>query len=549
MGRRIKITAALLIAAGMLIGLAGCEDLDLLTTIRGMVDETYGTTIPVTGVSLDKESITIPVGGTEQLTATVEPADATDQSVTWSIDNENVATVDTDGLVTATAEGAAAVTVTTTDGGFTAECAVTVSNTAKEITAFGFTASANTALSSDITGTINGTDISAAVPYGTDVTALVASFTTTGASVAVGVTPQISGTTANDFKGPVTYTVTAGDDSTRDYTVTVTIAALQAGDTETYTADGVSFDLAYVPGGLTFPTGTDDNDGNATVSDAYWIADTQVTYELWYTVYTWATTGSSGTGAGQYSFANAGREGNDGTDGADPTGADQEPVTSINWRDSMVWCNALTEWYNAQEGTSYECVYTYTGSIIRDSTNATACDGADAGATANGFRLLTSNEWELAARYRGTDTTHVVTGTIDGVDFDAMTTKWTKGNSASGATTYYNDNTEGSGEPGKSANDAVAVYRRYWNGTEWEERTEYSDGTETVAGLTANTLGLYDMSGNVWEWCFTESGSHRIIRGGNWYSDADDLRVGDWSYSEPGFENFNLGLRLCRTAD
>jgi hypothetical protein len=129
MGRRIKITAALLIAAGMLIGLAGCEDLDLLTTIRGMVDETDDggdSTIPVTGVSLDKESITIPVGGTEQLTATVEPSDATDQSVSWSIDNESVATVDADGLVTGVAEGTATVTVTTTDGGFTAECAVTV---------------------------------------------------------------------------------------------------------------------------------------------------------------------------------------------------------------------------------------------------------------------------------------------------------------------------------------------------------------------------------------------------------------------------------------
>ena len=143
----------------------------------------------------------------------------------------------------------------------------------------------------------------------------------------------------------------------------------------------------------------------------------------------------------------------------------------------------------------------------------------------------------------------MVTGTIDGVDFDAMTTKWTKGNSASGATTYYNDNTDGSGEPGKSANDAVAVYRYYWDGSDWVERPEYSGGTEPVAGLTANQLGLYDMSGNVWEWCFTEDGSDRIYRGGGWINYADHLRVGLWGRESPDVEYDSLGLRLCRTAD
>ena len=55
---------------------------------------------------------------------------------------------------------------------------------------------------------------------------------------------------------------------------------LSAGDTTTYTFEGVSFVMAYVPGGLTFPTGTND-DGTATVEDAYWIGETEVTYELW----------------------------------------------------------------------------------------------------------------------------------------------------------------------------------------------------------------------------------------------------------------------------
>jgi hypothetical protein len=58
----------------------------------------------------------------------------------------------------------------------------------------------------------------------------VASFTTTGVSVKVGATTQTSGTTANDFTSPVTYRVTAGNGSTQDYVVTVTVAPPVVGD-------------------------------------------------------------------------------------------------------------------------------------------------------------------------------------------------------------------------------------------------------------------------------------------------------------------------------
>jgi hypothetical protein len=62
------------------------------------------------------------------------------------------------------------------------------------------------------------------MPYGTDVTSLVAVFAVTGVSVKVGTTPQIIGTTANNFTNPVIYTVTGADGLTVDYTVTVTVA-------------------------------------------------------------------------------------------------------------------------------------------------------------------------------------------------------------------------------------------------------------------------------------------------------------------------------------
>ena len=105
----------------------------------------------------------------------------------------------------------------------TAETFAITASPAKDITAFSFTTPA-------AVGVITGTNIAVTVPFGTDVTALVATFTTTGASVRVGATLQVSGTTPNNFTSPVTYTVTAADASTKAYTVTVTIAANPAKD-------------------------------------------------------------------------------------------------------------------------------------------------------------------------------------------------------------------------------------------------------------------------------------------------------------------------------
>ena len=70
-------------------------------------------------------------------------------------------------------------------------------------------------------GIINGTNITVLVPNGIDVTALIATFATTGVSVTVDGTTQTTGTTAIDFTNPVTYRVRAEDNTTRDYIVTV----------------------------------------------------------------------------------------------------------------------------------------------------------------------------------------------------------------------------------------------------------------------------------------------------------------------------------------
>ena len=85
------------------------------------------TSVPVTGVTLDKTSTTVEVGGTDKLTATIDPADATNKGLIWSSSDESVATVDQNGLVTGISAGTAIVTVATADGNKTAECTVTVS--------------------------------------------------------------------------------------------------------------------------------------------------------------------------------------------------------------------------------------------------------------------------------------------------------------------------------------------------------------------------------------------------------------------------------------
>ncbi|MCL2165595.1 MAG: Ig-like domain-containing protein [Oscillospiraceae bacterium] len=86
-----------------------------------------GTNVPATGVTLNKSSTSLGIGGSEALTATVAPSGASNKNVTWESSNEAVATV-TNGLVTGVSVGVATITVRTVDGNFPDSCTVTVSN-------------------------------------------------------------------------------------------------------------------------------------------------------------------------------------------------------------------------------------------------------------------------------------------------------------------------------------------------------------------------------------------------------------------------------------
>lgn len=82
--------------------------------------------VDVTGVVLDKNSIRIGTGQTSTLHATITPSNATNKNVTWSSSDTSVATVSSSGVVTGVALGTALITVTTEDGGKTAQCSVEV---------------------------------------------------------------------------------------------------------------------------------------------------------------------------------------------------------------------------------------------------------------------------------------------------------------------------------------------------------------------------------------------------------------------------------------
>lgn len=302
-----------------------------------------------------------------------------------------------------------------------------------------------------------------------------------------------------------------------------------AGDQSIHTAGGVTFNMRYVPP-KRFPTGTDDS-GRAWVNDRYWIAETEVTYELWYTVYTWAT-------ANGYAFANAGTEGHDGAAGAVPTAAKLEPVTSINWRDAMVWSNALTEWYNAQTGSNFAPAYyadPYFTVPIRDSsdgiygtsinTNVGGFDNPYVDTGAKGFRLPTTNEWGLAARY------------IDDADSD--------GNIEDAGEHYPGSHISGDTTDPYNISSALGNYAWYGGNS--------SNSTHAVATKTANAIGLYDMSGNVSEWNFdwdpSYVGAFRVRRGGSWNNTASDLQIGYWIRHAPFYQYVYVGFRLARSAD
>jgi formylglycine-generating enzyme required for sulfatase activity len=206
------------------------------------------------------------------------------------------------------------------------------------------------------------------------------------------------------------------------------------------------------------------------------------------------------------------------------------PADYVSWYGAVIFCNWLTEMRDSSTDN-----LAYTGITENWDHNNTVCDY-----NKTGFRLPSKNEWEYAARYRGNDNTNIVLG--------YQFPYYTKGNSFSGATATANQYWAGWGEPSKSINDALAVYGQYYNGSSWVQT-----GVESAAEVmtkTPNTLGLYDMSGNLSEWTFDKySTTMRYMKGGCWNNPASQLTIGLNATGEPAVLNSNNGFRLARTAD
>ena len=324
----------------------------------------------------------------------------------------------------------------------------------------------------------------------------------------------------------------------------------EAGYKETFSTDGVSFKMVYCPGG-TFPTGVNDDGGDKTVS-AFWIGETEVTYGLWSKVYIWASGDADMDGSingaeieGDYIFANKG-EGH----------SSNHALSSINWRDAMVFCNAVTEWYNLNAGTDYSCVY-YTDykytKPVRTATNSTEIEKNTPGSQdnpfikasvnsntsmseciADGFRLDTIGERECAARY------------IDG-------SLWTYGDHVSGdeSGACYDD---GEILGGLEMSSVYGDYAWYWENKGSGCHVVGTAGNEGGAPLSglSNALGCYDMCGNSDEWGFDWNVLHpeqRALWGGSFYSSSSSLRIGYNINSNLPNITYTPGLRLCRSSD
>lgn len=171
-------------------------------------------TIAVTGVALNKSTESLGIGDTTTLTATISPANATNKNVTWSANNQNVA-LTPNGLsceVEGATAGTSVVTVTTTDGSFTATCNITISAAPIPVTAIALdksTSSLEEGETEQLSVTFTPSDATDKSLTWTSSDSTVATVSSTGLVTAVGEgTATITATTTNNISDSCTYTVT-----------------------------------------------------------------------------------------------------------------------------------------------------------------------------------------------------------------------------------------------------------------------------------------------------------------------------------------------------
>ena len=345
-------------------------------------------TVAVTEVTLNKSELTLEAGKSEQLTATVAPTNATNKKVSWSSDKPDIASVDASGKVTANKAGKAVITVTSEDGGKTASCTVKV--TAKPPTTYKVTFSVD-----GTGGTLKAKAEGIAETETSPITI------EQGKTVTFRATPDsgyrakgwtCDGEAVNGTNAFYSFTVTKGVEVKVSFESNSVPPTPPSGDVGSFEDTGDGFIKISPPAaGI---TGKDPTYTLPGMGEEYWkgvfpegrkvklspykLGKTEVPYKLWKEVYDWATQPANG-----YKFANAGVKGKDGS------GTEEEPVTSVSWRDCIVWCNAYTHKTNNAES---ECIYRKKDDhtvVLKNANDTTACDAAYADMSKKGFRLPT----------------------------------------------------------------------------------------------------------------------------------------------------------------
>ena len=288
--------------------------------------------------------------------------------------------------------------------------------------------------------------------------------------------------------------------------------------------------MAYVPGGIfqmgdTFGEGGWNTPVHTLYVSEFYMDKTEVTQGQWDEVFGWALTNG-------YAFDNAGSR----YSGRNYSKGTDHPVFYINWFDSVKWCNARSE----REGRPP--VYSTNGAPYRKGTNSdVVCNWMAAG-----YRLPTEAEWEKAAR-GGARARRFPWADADTIDRSRANYNCFQNN---GTNTYAYDlaPTEG------------------WDPAYTNGGTPY---TAPAGSYAPNGYGLYDMAGNLWEFCWdwhgdgwygdpgaVEADSHgpafgeyRVSRGGGWFFFAESFRVAKRGGDEPSTPSFFTGFRTVRVPE
>jgi formylglycine-generating enzyme required for sulfatase activity/uncharacterized protein YjdB len=413
------------------------------------------------------------------LSGTVAPAAATNKAITWSVKSAGGTGATVNGnTLTTTAAGTVTVTATITNGTnatthYTQDFDITVQ------------AVAVTGVSLDTATLTVGrgeTATLAATIEPADATNKVVSWASGNEAVATVNNGVVTGVGV----GTAVITVTTTDGGfTASCTVTVTEPA--AGDLMTRTVNSnMTINFRYVPAGSFQRDATAAN--ISIISKGYWLGETEVTQELFDAILPGNT----------YNFPD-----NPATDEIQT----KRPAEMVNWYAAIAFCNKLSladgkEPVYSVKVSNVEVDWTNLAYSAIPTTNDTNWNGATQDLTKNGYRLPTEMEWMWAAM--GADKTDQPN------------------------TTGYQKKYAGSTESGTAIVN-IGDYAWY--------TTNSGSKTHEVGKKTANELNLYDMSGNLWEWCWDRhnssipageqidyagaaSGTARVIKGGNWNLDA-----------------------------